>query len=347
MTKDHGVQAPSTGRHRFDHSPWAFWSEAGAEEHARQSALQQALLDEHPAYAFGDRCYASGLASVDNTELELGDSSYIAAGAYLTGSLRAGRDCTINPYTVVRGQVGLGDAVRIGAHTSLLGFNHTMSDPDTEVFRQPLTSKGIQVGNDVWIGSHVVVLDGVVIGDRAVVGAGGVVTKDVPSGSVVGGNPARVLRWRVPGAEPARPAGPGDPAGAVAAFADSARDQAQEVLGRYFDGRTDDGIFTDRPGVAPTVRAQCDAIEIADVLLGRAPDQLPVDRQIRRLRDRQDPTTGMVGTLLRDGSQLKPEPVLFDEEAGYHVLCAGYALDLLGSAFPHRYGWWRTPPLPT
>ncbi|WP_327328871.1 acyltransferase [Streptomyces sp. NBC_01208] len=334
MTKDHGVQAPSTGRHRFDHSPWAFWSEAGAEEHARQSALQQALLDEHPAYAFGDRCYVSGLASVDNTELELGDSSYIAAGAYLTGSLRAGRDCTINPYTVVRGQVGLGDAVRIGAHTSLLGFNHTMSDPDTEVFRQPLTSKGIQVGNDVWIGSHVVVLDGVVIGDRAVVGAGSVVTKDVPSGSVVGGNPARVLRWRVPGAEPARPAGPGDPAGAVAAFADSVRDQAQEVLGRYLDGRTDDGIFTDRPGVAPTVRAQCDAIEIADVLLGRAPDQLPVDRQIRRLRDWQDPTTGMVGTLLRDGSQLKPEPVLFDEEAGYHVLCAGYALDLLGSAFP-------------
>ncbi|MFD9290170.1 acyltransferase [Streptomyces sp. NPDC060030] len=334
MTKDHAVQAPSTGRHRFDYSPWAFWSEAGAEEHARQSALQEAMLAEHPGHTYGDRCYISELASVDNTELDLGESSYVAAGAYLTGSLRAGRDCTINPYTVVRGRVRLGDAVRIGAHTSLLGFNHTMSDPDTEVFRQPLTSKGIQIGNDVWIGSHVVVLDGVVIGDRAVVGAGSVVTKDVPSGSVVAGNPAKVLRWRAPRTERAASAGPGDLAGSVASFGDSARAQVEEVLSRCFDGKTDGGIFTDRPGATPTVRAQCDAIEIADMLLGRAPGQLPADRQISRLRDWQDPTTGMVGPLLPDGSQRRPEPTLFDEESGYHVLCAGYALDLLGSAFP-------------
>ncbi|GAA2324763.1 acyltransferase [Streptomyces kunmingensis] len=324
----------NSSRHRFDYSPWAFWSEAGPEEHAAQSALQRAWLAERPAYAFGVQCYVSALASVDNDQLELGDRSYIAAGAYLTGSLHTGRDCTINPYTVVRGAVGLGDAVRIGAHTSLLGFNHTMADPDTEVFRQPLTSKGIRVGNDVWIGSHVVVLDGVTIGDRAVVGAGSVVTKDVPSGAIVGGNPAKVLRWRTARPESAVTGATGDLAGALASFADNARAQAGQVLSRCFDAGTDGGIFIDRPGATPTVRAQCDAIEIADMLLGRAPDQLPAARQLERLRGWQDPTTGMVGPLLPDGSQRAPEPTLFDEESGYHVLCVGYALDLLGSAFP-------------
>lgn len=52
------------------------------------------------------------------------------------------------------------------------------------------------IGNDVWIGARAVVLDGVSIGDGAIVGAGAVVTKDVPAYAVVGGVPARVLRYR-------------------------------------------------------------------------------------------------------------------------------------------------------
>ena len=139
----------------------------------------------------------SELAAVQTSVLALGDRSYVAAYAYLTDEVRTGRNCTINAFSVVRGAVTLGDAVRIGAHTSILALNHTMTDPEVEVFRQPITSKGITVGDDVWIGSHVVVLDGVSIGSKAVVAAGAVVTKDVPDGAVVGGNPARLLRWRV------------------------------------------------------------------------------------------------------------------------------------------------------
>ncbi len=266
--------------------------------------------------------------------LHLGARSYIAAGAYLTGTLRTGRDCTINAYTVVRGRIELGDAVRIGAHTSLLAFNHGMADPDTEIFRQPLTSLGIRVGSDVWIGSHVVVVDGVSIGDRAVIGAGSVVTRDVPAGAIVGGNPAKVLRWRVPGSSTG--SAPADElAGMVAAFAANARAQAEAVLARCFSDGLHGGLFTDQPGAPATIRAQCDAIEIADLLLGRAPVPLSTARQIERLREWQDPATGMVGPLLADGSQRRPATGLFDAGAGYHVLCAGYALDLLGSAFRH------------
>ena len=184
-------------RSHYDYSPWLFWSEASEEERARQLRLHKAL-NEQTGYTIEDGCFVSELASVRNEELHLGRGSYVAAGAYVTDSLRTGRDCSMNPYTVIRGKVELGDAVRIGAHTSLLGFNHTMSDPDVEVHRQPLTSRGIRIGNDVWIGSHVVILDGVQVGDRSVVAAGAVVTKDVPAGAVVAGNPAKVLKWRIP-----------------------------------------------------------------------------------------------------------------------------------------------------
>lgn len=57
-------------------------------------------------------------------------------------------------------------------------------------------AKPITIGNDVWIGMHCIIMDGVAIGDGAVVAAGAVVTKDVPPFAVVGGVPAKVLKYR-------------------------------------------------------------------------------------------------------------------------------------------------------
>lgn len=308
-------------RHRFDYAPWSFAAEAAEEDRERQRVRQEAL-GRRPGHRIGAECFVSELASIANDELELGERSYIAAYAYVSGTLHTGRDCSVNPYAVVRGTIRLGTAVRVGAHTSLLGFNHGFADPEVEVFRQPMGSLGITIGDDVWIGSHVLVLDGVTVGDRAVLAAGAVVTKDVPAGAVVGGNPAKVLKWRV------RPTFDSD----VARFADAARSRATAILDRCFG---DDGLFRDTPGAPPTVRAQCDAIEIADLLLETAPPQLDFHDQVERLQGWQDPETGMVGPLNPDGSQRPPEPGLFDPGADYHVLCVGYALDLLGARFPH------------
>ncbi|RAZ33151.1 acyltransferase [Microbacterium sp. SMR1] len=313
---------------RHDYSPWDFWSTAPEESRRRQLKHQAALADEHADWSFGADCFVSELAALDAEALILGDRSYIAAGAYLTGTLRIGADCSVNTSTVVRGDVVFGDGVRMGAHSSVLGFNHSM-EPGTPVFRQPLTSRGIRIGDDVWIGSHVVVLDGVTVGASAVLAAGAVVTKDVPAGAIVGGNPARLLRWRVPPADAAPERN--RLRDRVAAFADRARADATALLARSFDPAT--GLYTDRPGVPPTVRAQGDAVEIADLLLGSTPPGSDPSGLIERLRGWQDPATGAVPPL---GSVDVPR--WDDGDTAYHVLSTGYALDLIGSEFAHPIG---------
>ncbi|MFE9438719.1 acyltransferase [Streptomyces sp. NPDC006602] len=309
-------QEPSV-RH-FDHCPWLFAAEATEEQRLAQRERQREI---DGAVEIGERCYVAESAAVFPDRLRLGDGSYIAAHAYVTGELATGADCTLNPFTTVRGVVALGDGVRIGAHTSLLGFNHSM-DPDRPVHRQPLTSRGIKVGDDVWIGSHVVVVDGVTIGDHCVIGAGAVVTKDLPAWTVAAGNPARRIRDR-------RDTPPALTVGTdLSRFAETARAQAPALLARCWDGVR----YVDRPGATPTVRAHCDAVEIADLLLDSVPGQLAADEHSGRLAALQDPGTGLVPEF---GESLPDDGFPGEGAALYHVLSVGYALDLLGVALPH------------
>jgi len=153
---------------------------------------------------------------------------------------------------------------------------------------------------------------------------------------VVGGTPARLLRWRVPPVDQAAPrTGSDDLAARVRGFADQARAEAAQILNRCWDPER--RRFTDRPGTPVKVRPQCDAIEIADLLLGSAPTQRPVDEQINWLRDLQDPKTGLLPEIEADGSPgAAPGPGLAglnEGDSAYHVLCVGYALDVLGSGF--------------
>lgn len=312
----------------FDHCPWLFAGEATQAQRLAQRERQRAVGGDAE---FGERCYVADSAAVFPDRLRLGDDSYIAAHAYVTGELTTGTDCTLNPFTTVRGKVSLGDGVRIGAHTSMLGFNHSMA-LDRPVFQQPLTSRGIKVGDDVWIGSHVVVVDGVTIGDHCVVGAGAVVTRDLPAWTVAAGNPARPIRDRR-GRSVGHAGPPGDLGNDLTRFADAARVQAADILARCWDGDR----YADRPGAAPTMRAHCDAVEIADLLLGCAPPQMAAEEHVQRLSAAQDPVSGLVPEF---GEPLPKEDDDGDGLTGsgaalYHILSVGYALDVLGASFPH------------
>ena len=223
----------------FDFAPWAFRRAATDDQRKAQLDWQSELAGRGEV-TFADGVFVSPLAAVFPTRMDVGEDSYIAAHAYvLVDELQMGAQSTLNPYAVARGRVRMGSQVRVGAHTSLLGFNHSTA-PDRPVCKQPTTSRGITIGDDVWIGSHVVVVDGVTIGDHAIIGAGAVVTKDVPAWAVVVGNPARQIRdrrdstGRTSGSNGARAAGGADLSHRLTTFADRARDQAVDVLARYW-----------------------------------------------------------------------------------------------------------------
>jgi len=90
------------------------------------------------------------------------------------------------------GRITIGDRVLIGPGARLYTPNHAM---DVELRREGWEiGLPVTIEDDVWLGGSVVICPGVTIGARSVVGAGSVVTKDVPTDVVVGGNPARVIR---------------------------------------------------------------------------------------------------------------------------------------------------------
>ena len=89
-------------------------------------------------------------------------------------------------------EVRIGDHVMIGPHTLITTVSHPLSARERREYLA--WAKPVTIGNDVWIGGNVTVLPGVTIGDRAVIGAGSVVTEDIPADSVAVGAPAKVVK---------------------------------------------------------------------------------------------------------------------------------------------------------
>ena len=89
-----------------------------------------------------------------------------------------------------QGGICIGDGALIGHNTVLATLNHGLLPEE----RHDLIPKSIHIGKNVWIGSNSTVLAGVTIGDNAVIGAGSVVTKDIPENMIAVGSPARVIR---------------------------------------------------------------------------------------------------------------------------------------------------------
>ncbi|MEO1232800.1 MAG: acyltransferase [Myxococcota bacterium] len=124
--------------------------------------------------------------------VEIGDGTWIAAEVFIHGPVILGSEVSINPRAHLDGGaagIRVGRGTRIAADVKLFAWDHGTA-ADRPIRSQPVRSRGIQIGTDVWIGAGAGVTDGVRVGDGAVVGMGAVVTRDVSPGVVVGGIPA-------------------------------------------------------------------------------------------------------------------------------------------------------------
>ncbi|SHG57735.1 Acetyltransferase (isoleucine patch superfamily) [Chryseolinea serpens] len=135
--------------------------------------------------------------------IEIGNGSEVLDGALVLtygGNISIGVNCSINPYTIIygHGNTRIGDNVLIAGHCMIIPNNHNYRNKNKLIWEQGNSSKGIAIGNDVWIGHGCSILDGVTIGDGAVIAAGSVVNKDVPPYAVYGGSPAKEISNRIP-----------------------------------------------------------------------------------------------------------------------------------------------------
>ena len=114
-----------------------------------------------------------------SSKVELGDNSGIGIRAYIAGTCHIGRDVMMGPDCIIYTR------------------NHKTSDLTRPMRGQGFEQeKPVYIGDDVWIGGRVIILPGVHVGDHVIIGAGAVVTKDVPDWAVVAGNPAVVKKYR-------------------------------------------------------------------------------------------------------------------------------------------------------
>lgn len=130
-------------------------------------------------------------------ELVFGDNVTISRGVMIRPSsyyggdfgkgLVMGKNSSIGPHGYIgcSGKIVIGENVMFGPKCSLFAENHVFEDSDETIKSQGVAQKGITIEDDCWIGSNCIILDGVTIGKGSVIGAGSLITKDVPPKSVV------------------------------------------------------------------------------------------------------------------------------------------------------------------
>jgi len=134
------------------------------------------------------------------TAKKIGHKVYLFPGVRLLspGNISIGNCCCINHGTDIGGAGGvdIGNFVLIGPNCQILTNNHSYDRYDLPISYQGTYQAPIKICDDVWIAANAVILPGVTVGRGAVVGAGAVVTKDVEPFAIMGGVPARLIKYR-------------------------------------------------------------------------------------------------------------------------------------------------------
>jgi len=173
----------------------------------RNVVFGQGVVLRHPSkIRIGDDVVVDDLVVLDakgegNRGITIGDGVFLGRATILSckdGDIVLGDHVNIGFHS----EIFSGSSVSVGRHglfaayTYLVGGGHEFDRVDAPVLEQGRSSRGIELGENVWLGTGAKVLDGVRLGRDVVVGANAVVTEDLPDGAVAAGVPARVLRRR-------------------------------------------------------------------------------------------------------------------------------------------------------
>ncbi len=130
-------------------------------------------------------------------DFQIGDDSVIEDFSTVNnavGDVIIGKSSLIGVSNVIIGPVEIGDEVILAQNIVISGLNHGYEDISKSPMRQKVTTAIIRIGDKVWIGANSTITAGVTLGTHCIIGAGSVVTKDIPPFSVAVGNPAKVIK---------------------------------------------------------------------------------------------------------------------------------------------------------
>lgn len=129
--------------------------------------------------------------------ISCGKAVNIERNAYFTPGVTLGENSGIGVDCEVYGPVSIGNNVMMGPEVVIYTSGHRFDRTDIPMMEQGSSQvEPVTIGDDVWIGRRAMIMPGVTIGNGCVIGAGAVVTRDIPPYTVAGGVPARVLRKR-------------------------------------------------------------------------------------------------------------------------------------------------------
>lgn len=113
------------------------------------------------------------------------------------GEVHFGNNCNFNGMTVAgEGKVTFGNNFHSGVECMIITQNHNYDDGTAIPYDDTYIKKEVIIEDNVWFGNRVIVVGNVIIGEGAIIAAGAVVSKDVPKYAIVGGNPAKVIKYR-------------------------------------------------------------------------------------------------------------------------------------------------------
>ena len=147
---------------------------------------------------YGSKIYLSArMDTPPYRQFSLGKHSVIESFCCINnavGDVLIGDNTRIGIHCTVIGPVTIGSHVNLAQGITVTALNHNFEDAAKRIDEQGISTKPVVIGDDVWIGANAVILPGVTIGSHAVIAAGAVVTKDVPSHTLVAGVPAKVIK---------------------------------------------------------------------------------------------------------------------------------------------------------